>query len=110
MTYFQIAWHYMTKNEKKKSVSDPKSAHVAFCHMGVKLGPFAIRMKNCRRVGCQACQGPAVQGGLWFERLGPNPSLPPSVGSGSLSRHATVAHSLASSHRVSTKSGLNNPW
>ena len=68
MTYFQIAWHYMTKNEKKKkSVSDPKSTHVAFCPTGVKLGLSAIRMKNCQRVGCQACRGTAVQGGLWFE-------------------------------------------
>lgn len=53
MTYFQIAWHYMTKNEKKKSVSDPKSTHVAFCPMGVKLRPSAIRMKNCRRLAAR---------------------------------------------------------
>lgn len=106
MTYFQIAWHYMTKNEKKKkSVSDPKSTHVAFCPTGVKLGLSAIRMKNCQRVGCQACRGTAVQGGLWFELLGPSPSLPPSAGSGSPSLHAAVAHSLSSSHRVSTKFG-----
>ena len=43
--------------KKKKSVSDPKSTHVAFCPTGVKLGLSAIRMKNCQRVGCQACTG-----------------------------------------------------
>ena len=33
---------------------------MAFCHMEAKLGPFAIRVKDGRCVGCQACQGTAV--------------------------------------------------